>query len=257
MKQPSNESSPSSAPTDAAQVRLEQRPGVLQGGAVLTLQTAHAQRLVKGRAQSTDKPAIIGLLGFANQLRTLWNAARDDDPYADWWLLKVRDALDHTSDTLSAMTVCATERIESMDALEVTLPVSTRPARIALNFSNPYAFRAARLIAAFDMLACQLLSARHVGLLSREEAEVQLHQGGRITRRMLQSPAGYRFPGLTRADVMAGTAKARQAIGSMGAVPDDVLQGTRRAPDAPTIVRTPRPDSATDAMQLHALPDVG
>lgn len=248
MNQALNDSSSSTAQAAATKGRHEQRPGVLRGGAVLTLQTAYAQRLVKGRAQSAGKPAIIGLLGFASQLRTLWHAARDDDPYADWWLLRIHDAFNQAADTISAMTECAARRIKSLGAIEVVLPVSTRPARIPLNFSNPYAFRAARLIAGFDTLACQLLSARHVGLLDRCETEAQLYQGGRITRRALQSPAGYRFLGLTRVDVISGTAKARRAVELMGPVPDAVREAIQRAPDAPVIVRTP--DPVTDALSL-------
>ena len=42
------------------------------------------------------KPAIIGLIGFADRLKSLWQAIRFDDPYADWWLLKVEDAVADT-----------------------------------------------------------------------------------------------------------------------------------------------------------------
>ena len=60
----------------------------------LTLETRQAQRMVKGRPGTADKPAIMGLIGFANRLRVIWHGARADDPYADWWLVKVHDALD-------------------------------------------------------------------------------------------------------------------------------------------------------------------
>jgi hypothetical protein len=55
----------------------------------LTLQTRYAGRLVKGRQGAADRPPITGLLGFANLLRAIWHGARADDPYADWWLVKV------------------------------------------------------------------------------------------------------------------------------------------------------------------------
>ena len=117
-----------------------------------------------------------------------------------------------------------------MGAIEVAAPASIKPARIALNFSNPYAFRGARLVGLYDGLVRTVLSARHVGLLSRDEAERALHLGGRQVRRALQSAVGYRFAGVTRLDVEQGTAKAQQARDVMGELPEDILAGTSRAP---------------------------
>ncbi|RMD64160.1 MAG: TIGR03761 family integrating conjugative element protein, partial [Alphaproteobacteria bacterium] len=219
---------------------------MLRGGAVLTLQTRQAQRLVKGRGYSADKPAIIGLIGFANLVRSVWHGARVDDPYADWWMLKIHDALDRADQELSSMGRAIAGRFEELGALEVASPASTKPVRVSLNFSNPYAFHAARVVGAFDALVCKILSARHVGLLARDETEGMLHQGGRVVRRVLQSPVGYRFLGVTRRDLVQGTAKALQAVEAMGEVPGDILTGTCRAPYAPAIVRQPHENPVTD-----------
>ena len=68
-------------------------PGALRGEVRLTVQSRYAQRLIVGRAWTPEKPAIIGLVGFADRLRVIWHAARADDPYADWWLIKIDAAL--------------------------------------------------------------------------------------------------------------------------------------------------------------------
>ena len=70
---------------------------------MLTLQTRQAQRLVKGRSYSADRPAIIGLIGFANLVRSVWHGARADDPYADWWMLKIHEALEQVKRELSGL----------------------------------------------------------------------------------------------------------------------------------------------------------
>lgn len=240
----------------AASRRREARPGALRGTAVLTLQTRQAQQLVKGRGRSADKPAIIGLIGFANLVRSVWHGARADDPYADWWMLKVQTALNEAQREIASMDEAIGSRLQGMGALEVGLPASARPARISLNFSNPYAFQAARIIGAFDELACKILSARHVGLLARQQAEGLLYQAGRIVRRFLQSPVGYRFLGVTRREVMQGTAKALRAAELMGEVPTDVLVGIVRAQHAPAVVCAQVPQPVSDAAGLRALPDV-
>ena len=246
-----------SSPADVSASKVEERPGVLRGGAVLTLQTRQAQRLVRGRGYRADKPAIIGLIGFANLVRSVWHGARADDPYADWWMLKIHEALQRAERELSSMERAVLGKLQGTGALEVTVPTSTKPARVSLNFSNPYAFQAARVIGAFDALACKVLSARHVGLLARDEAEGMLHQGGRVVRRVLQSPVGYRFLGVTRRDLAQGTAKALQAIEVMGEVPGDVLTGARRAPNAPTVVNQVGESPITDPTRLRALPNLG
>jgi integrating conjugative element protein (TIGR03761 family) len=228
-------------------------PGVLRGSATLTLQTRHAVRLVKGRSYSAEKPAIIGLLGFANLVRTVWHGARDDDPYADWWLLQVHDTLVQAELELAVLERALSARLEALSAIDVVAPESARPARIALNFSNPYAFRAAGLIGQFDGFACKVLSARHVGLIGRDESEKLLHQGGRWVRRALQSPVLYRLLGVTRDDVLQRTAKGLQAEETMGEVPDDVLRGDRRAPHAPAVVAQ-RESGVPEAVRLQPLP---
>lgn len=243
----------SSRPSEAGAEQVDEHPGVLRGSATLTLQSRQAQRLVKGRAYSAEKPAIIGLLGFANLVRTLWHGARADDPYADWWLLQIHEAMVQTEHELVTLGQGISNRFETLGAIDVSGPVSDKPARIALNFSNPYAFRAARLIGVFDALACKVLSARHVGLIGRDESEKTLHQGGRWVRRALQSPVGYWLLGVTRDDVVQNTAMAMRAREAMGDIPDDVLRGVRRAPHAPTVMQE-RPGALTDAVGLRSLP---
>ena len=242
-----------SQPPEKRSGHIDESPGVLRGSATLVLQSRQAQRLVKGRAYSAEKSAIIGLLGFANLVRALWHGARADDPYADWWLLRIHEAMLQTERELVTLEQGISSRFEMLGAIDVSAPVSTKPARIALNFSNPYAFRAARLISVFDALACKALSARHVGLIGRDESEKTLYQGGRWIRRALQSPVGYRLLGVTRDDVVQNTAKAIQAGEAMGVIPDDVVRGVRRAPHAPTVMKE-RPGALTDAVGLRSMP---
>jgi hypothetical protein len=53
------------------------------------LQTRHAQQVFMGRKASAEKPYIIGVTRFGAILSQLQVCVLADDPYADWWLLKV------------------------------------------------------------------------------------------------------------------------------------------------------------------------
>ena len=230
---PTYPSTSAALPGDATPAR-DERPGALRGGAILTLQTSQAQRLVKGRGRTAQKPAIIGLLGFATLLRPIWHGARADDPYADWWLINVHAALESAWDAFVAMECEVTDRLQNSQAIEVTPPSSIKPVVVALTFSNPYAFRGARLVARYDALVRTALSARYVGLLTWEESERVVSLGARHVRKAFPRAVGYVFTGITRADIAQGTARAAQARERMGELPEDVLSGTRRAPYAPS-----------------------
>ncbi len=224
-------------------------PGALQGQAWLTLQTRHAQRLIRGRPAAADKPAIIGLFGFADRLRGIWQGARRDDPYADWWLLKIHDALVAAEQVTRAERMTLAERMASLPALEVTVATSRKPYRTPLRFANPYAYRGARLLADYDALARGVLTAAHVGLVESDDAERLLGQCAGKIRGVFCVPQGYRFLGVDRSALAQGTAVAEQAHKAMGEVPKNVLTGERRPPLGPR--KAPFPGPVPGNPRLH------
>ena len=214
-------------------------PGTLRGQVWLTVQTRQAQRLIRGRNGSADKPAIIGLVGFADRLRVIWQAARSDDPYADWWLIKVHEALERTRNLVKIEQAALDDRLEQLAALEVAVAESLKPYRIALQFANPYAYRGAQMIAEYDTFVRTLLTANHVGLLSGSSTEGLLNTCARRIRGAFAVPQGYQFLGIDRESLKQGTANASRARQIMGEVPDDVLSGAHHAPLTPRKIRFP------------------
>jgi integrating conjugative element protein (TIGR03761 family) len=224
-------------------------PGALQGQAWLTLQTHHAQRLLRGRPGAAGKPAIIGLFGFAERLRGIWQGARQDDPYADWWLVKIEEALLASEQLMQAEQETLAERLEALPALEVAVAASQKPYRTPLRFANPYAFRGARLLGRYDELARGVLTARHVGLMENNEAERLLGRCAGKIRGLFCLPQGYRFLSIDREALTQRTAKAEQARETMGEVPVDVLAGDRCAVLAPR--KTPIQGPIPGNLKLH------
>jgi len=219
--------------TEPSTPASEDQPGALRAVVTLTLETRQAQRMVKGRPGTVDKPAIMGLIGFANRLRVIWHGARADDPYADWWLVKVHDALDVADLAVQASLDAVQTQLAVIEAISTTPGASVRPVRTPLRFSNPYAYRGAQLVAAYDRLVRAVLTAKHIGVMTRDDAARVLAFGGRQLRRAFLSPLGYRLTGVTREDICQGTARYSKAQASMGEVPAEVLSGTLRAPHAP------------------------
>ena len=229
-------------PTEPPKPRYQQ-PGVLRSQTVMEIQTRHAQRLVYGRRAEGGKPAIIGLMRFSAMLRPIWSGAANDDPWADWWLVRIERELQESKEALEALMGNVEKRLRSVRGVDVELAHSIEPVRVSLSFSSPYAFMGAYLLADFDALVRATLTGRHVGLLDRLSAERNfLYEGGRIVRRAFNAAYGYRYLGVVREDLRQGTAKAKRARDMLGDVPQEVVDGELRAAHAPDIkTRTEKP----------------
>ena len=216
-----------------------EKPGALHGEVWLTVQTRLAQQLIHGRKATPDKPIIIGLVGFANRLRVIWQAARNNDPYADWWLIKVHEAIEGARNDISRQQVDLVKQLEQMTAMEVSIAASQRPYRVHLQFANPYAYRAAQLVAEYDRMACTALTARHIGILDGT-AYVDIQQAcAHKLRALFMIPQSYRFLKIDRESVRLKTGRSHEARQAMGEVPDAILSGENQAALVPRKVKFP------------------
>lgn len=226
--------------------------GPLRGQVWLTLQTRQARQLVQGRSGTKEKPAIVGLAAFADRLRVIWQAARNDDPYADWWLIKVHEAIEDRDALLQRLQQALDEELALMGSIEVAVAASERPYRMPLQFANPYAYQAARLVSRYDALVCTALTACHIGQLDSTSCHEVIKLGARRIRALFLIPQGYRFLRIDRACVQKGSGECGQAVQLMGRVPDDVLSGERCAPIVPR--RRRLSSGFSENIELHPTP---
>ena len=227
--------------------RVIRKPGALRGGVRLRLETEKAQRLLHGRRAGDGKPMIVGLMLFAAKVGRIWEAAAQDDPYADWWLLDIEHELQMAKEGIAAYRKRVRQALESAPSVDIAVAVSLEPVEIELRFGTPYGFMGSYLLADYDQLVREALTARHVALMDREATERLIQEGGRAVRRAFNASDGYRYLGLTREDVRQGTAKARKAKELMGEVPAPVVEGRMRARHAPPRRRRGREPEAAEA----------
>ena len=197
------------------------------------LQTRHAQQAFTGRKATPEKPYIIGLTRFGVILSQLQVCVYADDPYADWWLIKVEEALQRSAEEVQALRQAVEGQLRSTPAIEVKIVESLQPVRVPLQFRNPFAYSAARILADFDTLVRTILTARHVGLMDRRGGERCILLGARALRRAMGTALGYKYEGVKRQDIRENNAKAEKARERMGEVPAEVVDGSRRARYAP------------------------
>ena len=208
--------------------------GTLHSELHLVLQTRHSQMLVRGRA-AENKPLISGLLAFADRLRLVWQAAAEGDPYADWFLVKVHDAISVAEARIETEMKQLDLLLRSTRTLHIASAEAKEPFRMALRFSTPYAYRAARMLGQFDELACHASTAKHIGVVTEERYLAVIRACARRIRSVFSLPARFRRLGLTRESAKDSHPVFQRAEELMGVLPKDILSGERRAPLAPRI----------------------
>lgn len=123
----------------------------------------------------------------------------------------------------------------------IELAASVDPIQVPVMFAHPYGFLGAYLLADYDELVRTALTARHVGLMDRDQVWRVLLTVGRAVRRTFNLPVtAWRYTGVTRTnlrarDVLAQRVEAVYAAVGIPAPPADVLQGARRGQHAPVI----------------------
>jgi integrating conjugative element protein (TIGR03761 family) len=231
------------------------RPGLLRGSASLDIQTRQAQRLVYGRRRTENKEHIVGLVRFGMNMKRIWSSAARDDPYADWTLLQVEEALNNTRELINTVRQEIESLLESAAiGVQIDIAHSLQPVRVPLQFANAFGYMGAYLIADFDQLVCAILTGRHVGLIQRGNSDKALHNCARRVRHAFALSGLWKFTLVTRADVHNNTPmalKAQQAMAVMGDLPQEVLDGSHRARIAPEInASTSALAEANDSMEV-------
>jgi integrating conjugative element protein (TIGR03761 family) len=212
--------------------------GALRSAMQLTLHTHHASRIWFGRARSEDRAGIIGLAGFVSIMTKMRRGAEQDDPYSDWWMIRIEEKLDATKKGLHALREQVDQVLADVPpALTLGDNLNVQPVRMPLFVNAQLGFLAIYLLADFDQIACRLILAHHTALIDRRTMERWLDEGAHLLRSTFALAQQYRYTGTQRDDYAANNAAARAAREKHGELPQDVLEGTRRSRFAPPIIR--------------------
>ncbi|KMK85853.1 PFL_4669 family integrating conjugative element protein [Pectobacterium brasiliense] len=220
--------------TESLQLNL----GSLRSAMSLTLHTHHASRIWHGRAAAEGKPGIVGLNGFVSIMNKLKRGAEQDDPYSDWWMLRIEDKLSLTKEQLQNLRQQVDQALADVpSALSIGENMNVQPVKLPLFVSSQLGFMAVYLLADYDDLARRLILAHHTALIDRSTLERWLNDGAHALRSLFSLAQQYRYSGTRRDDFAANNAAARAAVEKYGELPQDVLEGTRRSRFAPPLIR--------------------
>jgi len=217
---------------------LQLNLGSLRSAMSLTLHTHHASRIWHGRAAAEGRPGIIGLNGFISAMNKMKRGAEQDDPYSDWWMLRIEDKLADTKIRLQALREQVDQALAGVPpALSLGENLNVQPVKLPLFVNAQLGFAAVYLLADYDDLARKLILAHHTALIDRSTLERWLNDGAHSLRSLFSLAQQYRYSGASRDDFAAKNAVARAALEKLGELPQEVMEGTRRSRFAPPIVR--------------------
>lgn len=209
-------------------------PGKLVSKAQLTLNTYDAQRLFLGRHESQG----IGLIAFGHQMTIIWNAAAKDDPYADWILLRVYDAIKKCRNQLTALLKKYEKQLNDANTqanLTLTPFKSSKPLVQELWFKNPYGYLGASIIADYDKLIRIALTAYRIGVLLNQSHDAIREEWTQKINKIFKMAFLWKSFNITRVDVKEKADNAKRAENKLGKLPEAILEKNLRSPFSPYI----------------------
>ena len=125
--------------------------------AALTLHTEIAHNIFDARWNKGN----IGLVQFASQVAKIYKASQADDPYADWYLMKIYDAILSAKDKLKKIEEKATFYFDNQRGLKLQYSPN-KPWQHELRVVNPYSYMGASLLTDLDHILRKIVIIRHV-----------------------------------------------------------------------------------------------
>ncbi|PSU44267.1 TIGR03761 family integrating conjugative element protein [Photobacterium frigidiphilum] len=177
---------------------------------------------------------IASMPEFFHKMSVLEVAAVENDPYADYALINIENALN--------------DAFVAIEMLEGGLPIqqghrrlntqvcrSRQPVVKPLYIKSRFGWRFIALFELFDVFMVDLMDAQFKARVTRQQFEASKKTAFTVVRKVLEIGMSSVHSGISRNDVSANNAKATQAIEKFGLIPLEVMEGIVRAEYAPQI----------------------
>ncbi|GMW07035.1 MAG: hypothetical protein AMXMBFR8_18310 [Nevskiales bacterium] len=207
----------------------------------MTLHTQDAYRMFTGRAAdpASNAPAIPGGRRFAAVLKAIWYLSANDNPYADWILIRVYQSLSGIRSQMGQVIQARETEFERLRRRGLALSVlaSRSPVTVELGFRSPYGYATAEAIVEFDYHVRMVKTLVLKDRMSDEAGRAEIRTIGRGLRALFLEPIRWErnllreemLP-LSRRDFLPGADDAarqrvRAAVALFGELPRKVFTG--------------------------------
>lgn len=207
----------------------------------MTLHTQDAYRMFIGRSAGAEGQAspIAGGRRFAAVLKSIWHLSANDNPYADWILVRMYDGLVAVRNHLDQVIKAREESFELLrrKGLSFSVMASRNPKAVELGFRSPYGYATAEAIVEFDYYVRMIKTLVHKDRISDIEGRAAIRAVGRQMRALFLEPIRWernllrdemrqmsRSDFLPSADELARR-RVQAAVALFGEVPRPVFTG--------------------------------
>lgn len=185
----------------------------------ITLQTYNAQNYVWGH-----RKGVLGLFQFARNVTQLLKASKKDDPYADWFLTQIQDALIEARHKLQRYEKRYREILAMKKNQKRVIVPLVKPSIIKARFSSPCSFVTADMIGDYDRTLSLIKTAQYTGIfLDKPYQEIESSLS-KIVDLVMNLPKRWQSTNVTRLDITQNTELAQQACFLMGEIPSKFLE---------------------------------
>lgn len=214
--------------------------GSLRSDIILTLHSAQAVQLWKGRAASQDGKVvrIASMPECMAQLSRIQKDAANDNPFADYYLLQFEEKVIKHREEVQKMVetlfdVFAEKLPENFD---ISRCVNVTPVQYQITSSSPLSYLLIYLMTDFDLLARTASTASHIALMTKAQTREWIDAGARLIRQCYGAIDHYRSFNVTRDDAKNNTPRYQEAVKRFKmTLPDEMIRGENRANFAPEI----------------------
>ena len=158
----------------------------------MTLHTQDAYRMFTGRPADAEGHGsqIVGGRRFAAVLKSIWHLSANDNPYADWILVRMYDDLVAVRSHLDQVIKSREESFELLrrKGLGLSVMTSRNPKTVELGFRSPYGYATAEAIVEFDFYVRMIKTLVHKDRMSDAEGRAAIRAMGRQMRALFLEP---------------------------------------------------------------------
>ncbi|MCX9158106.1 TIGR03761 family integrating conjugative element protein [Niveibacterium sp. 24ML] len=222
--------------------KLKELGGLVDEGVdTMSIHTKEGFRMFLGRGRDPEGQvkAIPGGKRMASSLKALWLLSSQDNPYADWALLRAATCIEEIQAELEQKISTYTEQLDVLKkrGLSVHVLKSSEPKEVELTFKSPYGYLIAELVIQFDYYVRVVKTMIRKGRFTDAAGRDVIRTTTRRIRAFFEEIARFdryllrpELKGLCRADFLPGAdaesaKRVKAATGIFGPVPEAIFTG--------------------------------